>query len=311
MNRKKMIIGLIVLAALGAAGAVAWHFTKPDAPSAAPETAAAGGCKKVLYWTDPMIPGFKSDKPGKSPMNMDMIPVCAEDQTATASTGSAPVVTIQPEIIQNLGVRTYKVTRDTVPRQRVVATGYLQRDSRGYFVVVDVFDRDANLVRAGLPAEIGLPDAPGRRYRGTVEGVTRERDIGAPVARAHVRLLESGAALQTNLLAEAVIQGAPAGGNALYIPREALIRAGTRDTVILALGQGRFQPVAVAPGAETDDWVEIRRGIKEGDTVVTSGQFLIDSEASVRASLERMQPADAAPSPASEAPRAGTERSAP
>jgi Cu(I)/Ag(I) efflux system membrane fusion protein len=291
MNRKKMIIGLIVLAALVTAGAAVWHFTKPDAPSAAPETAAAGGCKKVLYWTDPMIPGFKSDKPGKSPMNMDMIPVCAEDSTATASTGGAPVVTIRPEIIQNLGVRTYKVTHETAPRRSVVATGYLQRDARGYFVVVDVFDRDVNFVRAGLPAEIHLPDAPGRRYRGTVESVTRDRGIGAPVARSRVRLLESGESLQTDLLAEATIQGTPPGGAALYLPREALIRTGRRTAVVLALGQGRFQPVDVTPGIETGDWVEIRRGIKEGDTVVTSGQFLIDSEASVRASFARMEPA--------------------
>ena len=298
MNRKKIIVGLIVLAALGAAGAVAWYFTKPDAPSAAPETAAAGGCKKVLYWTDPMIPGFKSDKPGKSPMGMDMTPVCEEDQTTMASTDGAPVVTVQPQIIQNLGVRTYTVTRATAPRQRVVATGYLQHDARGYFVVVDVFDRDVNFVRAGLPAEVHLPDAPGPRYRGTVESLTRERDIGAPVARARVRLPESEASLQTNLLAEVAIQGTPAEGNAYYIPREALIRTGSRNAVILALGQGRFQPVEVTPGVETDDWVEIRQGIKEGDTVVTSGQFLIDSEASVRASLARMQPADAAPSPA-------------
>ncbi|MHB8535506.1 MAG: heavy metal-binding domain-containing protein [Sulfuricaulis sp.] len=291
MNRKKMIIGLIVLAALGAAGVAAWRFTKPGAPSAAPETAAAGGCKKVLYWTDPMIPGFKSDKPGKSPMNMDMIPVCADDQTTAATAGGAPVVTIRPEIIQNLGVRTYKVTHDTDPRRSVVTTGYLQRDARGYFVAVDVFDRDVNFVRAGLPAEVDLPDAPGPRYRGTVENVTRERGIGAPVARARVRLLESGESLQTDLLAEATIQGTPPGGAALYIPREALIRTGRRTAVVLALGQGRFQPVDVIPGVETGDWVEIRRGIKEGDTVVTSGQFLIDSEASIRASFARMEPA--------------------
>lgn len=295
MNRKKTltvtVIALIVL--VGAAGT--WYFRRAGTDAAAPVAGVKPGCK-VLYWTDPMIPGFKSDKPGKSPMNMDMIPVCAEDQTTAATAGGAPIVTIQPEIVQNLGVRTYKVTHDTIPSQRVVTTGYLQRDARGYFVVVDVFDRDVNFVRAGLPAEVHLPDAPGRRYRGPVESVTRERDIGAPVARARVRLLESSESLQTNLLAEVAIQGAPAGGSTLYIPREALIRTGSRNTVVLALGQGRFQPIEVVPGAETDDWVEIRRGVKEGDTVVTSGQFLIDSEASVRASFMRLEsPERAAP----------------
>jgi Cu(I)/Ag(I) efflux system membrane fusion protein len=65
--------------------------------------------------------------------------------------------------------------------------------------------------------------------------------------------------------------------------------------VVLNVGEGRFQPVEVVAGEESGDWVEIRQGIKEGDTVVTSGQFLIDSEASVRASFQRMEPTPADP----------------
>ena len=291
MNRRTTLtIATSSLIVLAVTAGGAWYFLRTGSDAPAPSSDAKAGCK-VLYWTDPMIPGFKSDKPGKSPMNMDMIPVCAEDQTATASTSGAPVVTVQPEIIQTLGLRTYRVAHASAPRQQVVATGYLQRDARGFFVMVDVFDRDVHFMRAGLPAEIHLPEAPGRRYRASVERVTRETGVGAPAARARLRLLESGPALQTDLLAEATIQGTPADRAALYIPREAVIRTGRRTAVVLALGQGRFQPVEVVPGSETDDWVEIRRGIKEGDTVVTSGQFLIDSEASVRASFGRMEPA--------------------
>ncbi len=73
------------------------------------------------------------------------------------------------------------------------------------------------------------------------------------------------------------------------VPREALIRTGRRNAVVLGLGGGRFQPVEVEVGEEAGDWIEIRKGVKEGDTVVVSGQFLIDSEASVRASFQRME----------------------
>lgn len=299
MNRKKTLTITVLALSVLVVAAGTWYFRPAGTDASTPVAGVKPGCK-VLYWTDPMIPGFKSDKPGKSPMNMDMIPVCAEDQITATTAGGAPVVTVQPEIIQTLGMRIYKVTRTTTPRQRVVATGYLQRDAHGYFVVADVFGRDVNFVRAGLPAEVHLPDAAGQRFRGTVESVAREREIGDPVARARVRLPESEISLQFNLLAEVAIQGAPAGGSALYIPREALIRTGSRNAVVLALGQGRFQPVEVVPGAETDDWVEIRRGVKEGDTVVTSGQFLIDSEASIRASFARLEsPEGAAPAPAS------------
>jgi Cu(I)/Ag(I) efflux system membrane fusion protein len=161
-------------------------------------------------------------------------------------------------------------------------------------VLVDVFDRDANLARPGQHAEVRVPDVPGRVFPGTVESVESDIDIGARSLKARVRLNRPDAALKPNMLAEVVIHGAPVGRQSLFIPREALIRTGRRNAVVLALGEGRFQPVEVVPGRESDDWVEIVKGIKEGDTVVTSGQFLIDSEANVRASFSRMQPPTAA-----------------
>jgi len=289
------LLGLIVLGGIG--------YVLRLAPDASTTNAnVPPGCK-VLYWTDTMIPGFKSDKPGKSPMNMDMTPVCAEDQPASAGANAESVVTVRPGVLQNLGLRSYQVRRAAAPSQSVEASGYLQRDERGYFLLVDLFDRDVRLVRAGLTAEVNLPDAPGKRWRARVASVTREDAPGAPSVRARIRLQEGGGALQDDLLAAVVIHGAPAGGAALYIPREAVIRTGSRTAVVLALGQGRFRPIDVVPGAETDDWIEIRRGLKDGDTVVTSGQFLIDSEASMRASFARMQDTPAeAPSPGSQQP---------
>jgi multidrug efflux pump subunit AcrA (membrane-fusion protein) len=137
-----------------------------------------------------MVPGFRSDKPGKSPfMDMQLVPVY-DDATAQ---GGMPIVSVRPEITHNLGVRTDKVTR-----------------------------------------------------RGLL----------------------------------------------LAVPREALIRTGTRTALVLALGEGRFQPVEVIAGQESGDWIEIRQGVKDGDVVVTSGQFLIDSEANVRASFQRLAPVE-------------------
>jgi len=283
-------LGLVVLAGI-------WYVRRPVPDASTMDANVPAGCK-VLYWTDTMIPGFKSDKPGKSPMNMDMTPVCAEDQPALVGANTKSVVTVQPGVLQNLGLRTYQVRRGPAPSQRVEASGYLQRDERGYFLLVDLFDRDVRLVRSGVPAEVNLPDAPGKRIRARVASVAREDVLGVPGARARIRLLEAGNALQDDLLATVIIQGAPASGAALYIPREAVIRTGGRTAVVLALGQGRFQPIDVVPGTETDDWIEIRRGLKDGDTVVTSGQFLIDSEASVRSSFARMQSDTPAEAPA-------------
>jgi len=87
---------------------------------------------------------------------------------------------------------------------------------------------------------------------------------------------------------------ADARQDVLSIPVEALIRDGVTERVVLALGQGRFEPREVVPGIESDDRIEIRKGLAEGDTVVVSAQFLLDSEASLKGGFRRMEPLPAA-----------------
>jgi Cu(I)/Ag(I) efflux system membrane fusion protein len=76
--------------------------------------------------------------------------------------------------------------------------------------------------------------------------------------------------------------------NALSVPTDALIRSGDTQRVIVAKGDGRFEPVEVQSGIESGDRIEILAGLENGDTVVVSGQFLIDSEANLRAGLRRL-----------------------
>ncbi len=76
----------------------------------------------------------------------------------------------------------------------------------------------------------------------------------------------------------------------LHVPQEAVIRGGNVNRVVLALGDGQFLARPVELGIEAGDRVEIRSGISDGDVVVTSGQFLIDSESNVETALERMDP---------------------
>ncbi len=289
MNRKTKlttIIGVVVLLGIAAA----WYFMQPGQGSVSTgnETKTE---RKVLYWTDPMVPGYRSDKPGPSPfMDMDLVPVYADE--AGASDG-APVVTIRPEFIQNFGVRTHQVTRGGAARS-LTAHGYLFREGGVLRVLVDSFEHAA-WVQAGLPAVISFPDFPGRQWNGTVESVRSDVDIGTRSLKARIRVINPDAALRPNMYADVVIRDKARRDQKLMVPREALIRTGTRTSVVLNVGAGRFQPVEVVPGEESGDWVEIRQGIKEGDTVVTSGQFLIDSEASVRASFQRMESAQADP----------------
>jgi membrane fusion protein, copper/silver efflux system len=165
MNSKTKIIVIIGIAlVLGIAAG--WYFLR-SGKSPADAGSEAKAERKVLYWTDPMVPGYRSDKPGPSPfMDMDLVPVYADE--AGGSDG-APVVTIRPEFIQNFGVRTHKVTRGGAARS-LTAHGYLFREGGALLVLVDSFERAA-WVQTGSPAVISLPDFPGRQWNGKVESV--------------------------------------------------------------------------------------------------------------------------------------------
>ncbi|MEK7816486.1 MAG: efflux RND transporter periplasmic adaptor subunit [Pseudomonadota bacterium] len=285
-NRKTVIVLVVVTALLAAAGL--WYLL---AKRGAGPVETATTERKPLYWHDPMVPGYRSDKPGKSPfMDMQLVPVYEGE--------AGNVVSVRPEIVSSLGVRTYKVERAARAR-RLAVSGYVQREDREALVLADVFERGADWLRAGLPAEVRVETVPGRSFEARVESVQPDIGVGARSWRVVLRLDRPDAAIKSNMLAEVLIQSPPAGRQ-LAVPREALIRTGTRTAMVLALGAGRFQPVEVVPGAELGDWIEIVKGLNEGDTVVISGQFLIDSEASVRASFARMEPTAPAASPAGE-----------
>jgi len=288
MTRKHWIIVAALVGATIVVATLAWLWLRP----AAPDAAGPAGERRVLYWHDPMVPGYRSDKPGKSPfMDMDLVPVYADDG------GSDTGVTIRPEVINNLGVRTVNVEPRALERE-LRADGFLMRGAGGGTrVVVDVFDRDADWLRPGLTAEV-RPDAlPGQGYAATVVRVEPDLDVGARSWRVTLRVTRPDTALKPSMSAKVTIRARAADKPVLAVPREAVIRTGTRSVVIRARAGGRFEPVAVRTGRELGEWTEILGGLTQGEQVVVSGQFLIDSEANLRAAFERL-----ATPPAPEAP---------
>ncbi len=160
-------------------------------------------------------------------------------------------------------------------------------DLSSVWLLAEVFERQAHWVQAGQPAEVRLSYAPGRQWEGLVEYVYPQLDLKTRTLKVRLRFDNPGEALKPNMFADVTLFAGPKG-DVLSIPREALIRTGSEERVILALGDGRFQARRVTSGIESGDRVEIRQGLEEGEQVVTSGQFLIDSESSMKASLSRM-----------------------
>jgi Cu(I)/Ag(I) efflux system membrane fusion protein len=160
-------------------------------------------------------------------------------------------------------------------------------DLSSVWLLAEVFESQADWVRLGAPAKVRLSYLPGREWAGDVEYIYPSLDRTTRTLKVRLRFDNPEEELKPNMFADVTIQGG-AKREVVVIPREALIRTGEEERVILDMGEGSFQPRKVVAGIEVGNWVEIREGLREGDTVVTSGQFLIDSEASLQASVRRM-----------------------
>ena len=162
-------------------------------------------------------------------------------------------------------------------------------DLSAVWLLAEVFERQAQWVKVGQEAEVKLSYVPGKVWEGQVEYIYPSLDPKTRTLKVRLRFDNPDEALKPNMYANVRIFGGPKD-DIIVIPIEGLIRTGREQRVIVALGQGRFEARDVVAGIESGDYVEIIRGIEAGDEVVVSGQFLIDSEASMRASISRMEP---------------------
>ena len=139
---------------------------------------------------------------------------------------------------------------------------------------------------------------PGETWEGTVDYVYPSLDEKTRTLRIRLRFNNEAGTLKPNMFAQVLIRAGPSR-DTLIIPREAVIRTGDQDRVVLALGAGRFKSIAVDLGRVDQQDAEILRGLQVGDRVVVSAQFLLDSESSKTSDFMRMHRADAmAPEPA-------------
>lgn len=186
-------------------------------------------------------------------------------------------------VIAHLGVREGIFV---TPATEVMSVARLDR----VWVIAEVFERQAAWVEPGQRAEVELDYVPGRRWQGTVDYVYPELDATTRTLKVRIRFDNEGEVLRPNMFARVTLLGAETEP-VVHVPREALIRGGTVDRVVLSLGEGRFRAQPVTTGLESGDRVAIRDGLSAGDRIVTSGQFLIDSESDIEAALSRMHKA--------------------
>lgn len=196
------------------------------------------------------------------------------------SQNTVPVYAPQDGIITLLGAR------EGMFMQPQAELFTIADDSR-MWVQIDVYEHQLNWVRVGLNAEIEVPAHPGRIWEGKVEYLYPELDPQSRTLKVRLAFDNPDGLLRPNMFADAVIHGGPRH-DVLTIPEEALIITGERTAVVRVIEEGRFQPVDVVTGMKQGGKVEILSGLNADDEIVTSGQFLIDSESALRASFSRL-----------------------
>jgi Cu(I)/Ag(I) efflux system membrane fusion protein len=154
------------------------------------------------------------------------------------------------------------------------------------WVLADIFEKQAAWVDGIEDARVYIDGLPGRTFDAAVDYIYPDLDPVTRTLKVRLTLENLDGQLRPNMFGRVVMQAAVEAAS-LSVPREAVIRGGAGDRVVLSLGNDRFRSQRVVTGVETNDRVEILQGLREHDVVVVSGQFLIDSESSIPAALER------------------------
>jgi RND family efflux transporter MFP subunit len=162
------------------------------------------------------------------------------------------------------------------------------------WVNAEVYEQDLPWVRVGQDARVELPYAPGRMLTGKVDYIYPYLDGETRTAKARIVFANPGLELKPDMYANVQITTTALKG-ALAIPADAVLRSGTGTVVFVVLDDGKFDPRPVELGASGDDgYVQIRSGLAIGEEVVTSAQFMLDSESKLREAIQKMMEPPAA-----------------
>jgi RND family efflux transporter MFP subunit len=172
--------------------------------------------------------------------------------------------------------------RSAFPKQHVTPETalYTIADLGTVWVVADVFEYEASTVRMGQPATLSLSYLPGRSFRGRVSYILPQVDANTRTLKVRLQFENPGYALKPDMYGEVEFQ--TGGGRKLVVPQTAVLNSGDRQTVFIDRGNGVFEPRDVKTGAQSGGRTEILSGLKEGERIVTSGNFLIDSESRLK-----------------------------
>ena len=185
----------------------------------------------------------------------------------------------------------FVIEKNVVQGQMVDAgmTLYRLADLGIVWVYAQVYEQDLPYVQLGQEATVKLSSLPDREFRGRVTYIYPNVDEKTRTARVRLEFENPGYFLKPGMFVSAQITS-ELEPSALLVPDSAVLRSGEKNTVFVALPGGKFDPRTVVLGLEAEqDQYEVISGLQEGDRVVTSGQFMLDSESQLREAIEKMR----------------------
>lgn len=164
---------------------------------------------------------------------------------------------------------------------------YQIADLSAVWVIADVFEQDLARVRPGQNATLRVNAYPGKDFDAKVSFVYPTLNAQTRTVPVRLELSNPGGMLKPAMYADIEL-AAPSRGKVLTVPASAVIHGGTRQSVLVELAEGRFEPREVKTGVQGKDYVEVLSGLGEGEKVVVSANFLIDSESNLKAAFSGM-----------------------
>ena len=169
------------------------------------------------------------------------------------------------------------------PGQHLYRIGDLSR----VWVYADVYEYELPWVKVGQEAEVELSYLPGKIFRGEVTHIYPFLEPKTRTVKVRMVFANPDLELKPEMYANVRIQST-ISQEALVVAGQSVIRSGERNVIVVALGEGKFQPREVKLGVEADGHYQVLEGLHEGEKIVTSSQFLIDSESNLKAAVSSM-----------------------
>lgn len=187
-------------------------------------------------------------------------------------------------IIDNLNIREGFFIK---PGNSIMSIGTLKQ----VWVNAEIFERQIANIKIGDSVDMRLDYLPGKEWKGQIDYIYPTLDTKTRTIKVRLKFDNKDELLKPGMFAQVLIHG-KSSPKTLVIPKEALIRTGSSNRVVLALSDGAFKSINVKVGQITNSYVEILSGLKEGEKIVTSAQFLLDSESSKTSDFKRMSSID-------------------